>query len=220
VGNEVHFFDSDGDLLGRFEILTRTNSTVVTGRFDRTVPAAIRTTATTTWGLAVDELTGLWHLEAEDVSVFADGAVLASPNNGDYDTVTVSNGAITLDTCHVVIRVGEPYTCDVETLDVDTPDGTLSARKKLVNEITLHLEETRGVFAGTKEPTSGTTDLYELQLRDTEGYDEPNDLFTGRHTLSAAGEWNTNGRVFLRQVDPVPMTILAITTEGGLEGRG
>ena len=223
IGNEIHFYDSDDVLLGRFEILGFTSTTVVTGRFDRTVPVALRSTATTTWAEAVDQLTGLWHLEDKAVSVFADGFVLASPNNDAYDTVTVADGSITLDECAAVIHVGLPYFCDTETLDIDSSSGaTLAGKKKIVRAVTLHVEETRGLWVGGKAPSDDDDDplegLHEPKVRHLEGYDEPVDLVTDKIKMNIQPQWNSNGRVFIRQVDPIPVTILAITPEGDLEG--
>ena len=47
-------------------------------RFGVTEPPWARTTATTDWGLAKDVITGLSHLEGENVSVLSDGQVAAN----------------------------------------------------------------------------------------------------------------------------------------------
>lgn len=213
VGNEIHFFDSDGELLGRFFIDAYTSATVVTGRFDRDVPAALRATATTTWTRAVDEVTGLWHLEGQAVSVSGDGYVVASPNNENFSTITVTNGTVTLPRCYGVIHVGLPYISDLETLDIDQPSGqTLATRMKKVNAVGAQLEQTRGLWVGGRNP--GDDDpldgLSELLARSDEGYDEPVSLETEKAEVRIEPQWNSNGRVLFRQVDPLPCTILAV----------
>lgn len=235
IGSEIHFYDGNATetpeanavLLGRFTILSWDNVTGLgTGRFDRTVPAELRGGAgggvTSQWAKARKTLTGLWHLEGEDVSVFADGSVAASPNNAGYDVVTVTNGSITLEECAAVIHVGLPFTCDLETLDIDQSSPTLASKKKNVRAVTLHLEETRGVWVGPKAPTDDDDDplegLVELKIRNLEGYDSPVDLLTGKVSVNIKPEWNSNGRIFIRQVDPIPMTVLAITPDGDIEG--
>lgn len=218
VGNAIHFTDSTGSPL-RFTIEGYTSATVVTGKAHKTVPTDLRSTATTIWTKAVDTLAGLWHLEGKQVSVFADGFVVASPNNASYDTITVTDGSITLDKPHGVIHVGLPYLSDIETLDVDTPNGqSLADKRMIVNEVTLYAEETRGIWAGATPPSDDTVDplegLSEAKLRDDEGYELPPNLTTDKLDITIRAEWNSNGRVFIRQVDPIPMTILSINPSG------
>lgn len=218
VGNEIHLTGSDGTLI-RFSIDTFTNTTIVTGKAHKTVPATMQAVAVTVWGKAVDTLAGLDHLEGEDVSVFADGFVIASPNNDAYTTITVASGAITLAKPRVAIHVGIPIISDVETLDIDTVQGeTLRDKKKLITTLDAFVEETRGVFAGSKPPTDDSVDplegLFELKARNEEGYENPTSLKTGIIEIKLESTWNSNGRVFIRQVDPVPMTILSIHPSG------
>jgi hypothetical protein len=53
----------------------------MTGHVDNTLPADLRGFATTVWAKAVKDGDRLAHLEAKKVGVFADGYVVASPNN-------------------------------------------------------------------------------------------------------------------------------------------
>jgi len=218
IGNEIHLTGADGEVI-RAEITAYTSSTVVSVLPNRTVPASLRTTATLVWTRAVDEVAGLWHLEGEDVSVFADEFVVASPFNDAYTTVTVANGKITLDKPYGVIHVGLPYKSDVETLDIDSPNGeSLVDKSKLVGKVTLFVEDTRGIWCGPKPPSDDDTDplesLVEFKIRNEEGYESPVDLKTGDISVMIEPHWNSNGRVFIRQVDPIPMTILSINPSG------
>ena len=220
VGNEIHFTDSTGAVLFRFSIAARSSATVVTGTVDRLVPVASRSAATTSWTKAVDQVTGLSHLEGEEVSVFADGYVVASPNNPAYGTpISVASGVLTLSECYGVIHVGLPYISDIETLDIDSAQGeTLADKQKFVGKVTLHLEKSRGIWVGAKAPSDDTVDalenLTEAKLRDLEGYNEPNSLMTGKLGVAIRPEWNSNGRVFIRQVDPLPISVLAVSPAG------
>ncbi len=220
VGNEIHYTDSDGIVLFRFRITGYTSTTVVTGNVDRLVPVASRSAATTSWTRAVDQATGLDHLEGEQVSVLGDGAVEASPNNPEYGTpLTVTGGSITLSKCYGLIQVGLPYISDIETLEIDTAQGeTLADKSKFVGKVTLHVEKTRGVWVGPKPPTDDSVDplenLTQVKIRNFEGYNETNDLVTGKISVAIRPEWNTNGRVFIRQVDPLPISVLAIAPAG------
>lgn len=219
VDHAIFLTGSDGSII-RFTIEGYTSTTVVTGRAHKTVPASLQAIATTTWTHAVDHLTGLWHLEGENVSIFADGFVVANPNNDAYTTVTVTNGSIQLDKPYGVIHVGKPFTSDIQTLDVDTTQAeTLIDKLKLVNKATVYVETTRGLWAGTQEPTSDSdfkTQLTEFKLRTYENYDEPVELKTEPIDVNIKGTWNKGGRVFLRQTDPVPAKILSIAPAGYL----
>ena len=218
IGNEVHFNDGNGVSL-RFEIEGYTSDTVVTGKPKKTVPVALRGVSSTAWSRAVDELIGLWHLEGKDVSVFADGYVAASPNNESYEIVTVTNGKITLDKPYGVIHVGLPYLSDIETLDIDTSNGeTISDKEKIVNRVNLFVEDTRGIWTGPKPPGDDLDDpvegLTEVKIRNEEDYESPVSLKTDVVDVNIEAEWNSNGRIFVRQIDPIPLSVLAVSPAG------
>jgi hypothetical protein len=216
VGNEVHL--TSGSEIIRFEIKAFTSSTIVTGQVNRTVPAALRSSAVTDWSLAVDEVGGLWHLEGEDVSIFGDAFVEANPNNGSYDTVTVQNGTVSLSRHYSVVHVGLPITSDIETLNIDTAGvQTVADKNKLITNVGVFVENTRGLWAGKEPPDSDSVsngNLSEYKLRQNEGYDEPVELKTEVIEVNIDSSWNSNGRVFVRQSDPVPCTILAVLPSG------
>lgn len=218
VGNAIHLEDEDGDQI-RFTIDAYTGPTVVTGRPHKTVPASLQSVAVSDWAKAVDEVTGLWHLEGKDVSVFADGFVVASPNNAAHVVRTVSDGAVTLDQPYAVIHVGLPITSDIETLDIDVAQGeTLADKKKLITAVNVTVESSRGIFVGPKPPSDDDDDplenLMEAKIRNEEGYDDPVALKTGVVNINTLSQWNSNGRVFIRQVDPIPLSVLAVIPAG------
>jgi hypothetical protein len=166
---------------------------------------------------------GLDHLEGEDVSAFGDGYVAASAKNADYEVVTVTGGEATLSRCYSVIHVGLPITSDLETLDVDLADSrSLANQNKKSSSVVLWLEDTRGGFVGPKPPEDDTRNttadplygLVEFKPRSMEDYDDTPDLKTGPHELKILPEWNSNGRIFIRQVDPLPMSVLGIVIDG------
>lgn len=230
VGNEIQFFGADDGIRIDITITGYTSATVVTGTPSRLVPTELRSQATTDWAKAVDTVSGLHHLLRKRVSIFADGYVIASPNNPDYETFTVdSNGIIELDVCYAVISVGLPYLSDVETLDIDTAQSeTLMGKQKITNELTMKLRKTRGLFVGPMPPeedtgnttNSATYGLTEAKLRQNEHTEEPIELFDGDLKIPIRGKYSQGGRVFIRQVDPLPMEINAIAARGSYqEGR-
>lgn len=222
VGNAVIFYDADGLCLGRFTIAGFTSTTVVTGTFSLTVPTALRATPTYEWHYAVDSVSGLWHLEGETVSVIADGFVIGSPNNSSVGTTyTVTNGQLTLDQPYGVIHVGMPFVSDLQTLNIDADGTALLGKQKTANQIEIYLKESRGVWVGPRDPAddpNNTSDallwnLVELRQRSNENYYEPVAPFTGTERVNILAEWNSNGRIFIRQVDPLPISVLAVLTD-------
>lgn len=222
IGNEIQLNDVNGNQI-RFRITGYTSATIVTGHPNKTVPASLQGVAITLWTKAVQQLLGLRHLQGQMVSVLGDGFVVSSPNNPSIATITVStDGKITLDRPYGVIQVGLPFVSDIETLDIDLPQGeTLSDKVKIISKITAFVNRTRGFWAGNNpnDPTS-LTGLDEFKARNAEGYDAPIELATDQIEINIQPAANKNGRVFIRQVDPVPMTVCAIAPAGLIPTRG
>lgn len=153
-------------------------------------------------GTAATVISGLDHLEGETVSILADGNVVPQQ--------VVTDGEITLPQAATTVHVGLPYTSTLETLSVDIQSGgdTLQGKKKVINRVTLRLEKTRELFIG---PDVGH--LVEVPFRTDEGYEEATRLFTGDKTIVIRSSWGTDGRVTIRQQEPLPITVLAIIPE-------
>lgn len=219
VGTRFDLTGSDGTIV-RCVVTAYSSATVVTVMPQKNVPVAMRGVATATWTKCVKTVTGLWHLEGKQVSVYADKFVVGSPNNASFKTIyTVASGQITLNDPYGVIYVGLPIIADLETLDIDVPQGeTMADKKKLITKLIAFVQAARGLWAGSQPPTSDTTDplenLEELKIRDGETYDAPVDLTTDNVEIPIIGEYNNNGRVFVRQLDPLPLTVLSITPAG------
>lgn len=216
VGNEYWVTGPDGTVI-RYRLTEYVASDTMRGFPDKTVPESMRSVHLTTYARAVNVLSGLDHLEGKAVSVFADGFVVASPNNPDLDPIVVSGGAITLPRPFSYVHVGLPYTSDVETLDMDTPQGpSLKEIKINVTKVWMMVDRSRGIFAGPSAPVDdSTTGLREYKARTAEdGYDLPVALATDTIEIAIDANWESKGRVFLRQVDPVPLTILSLIPTG------
>lgn len=161
-----------------------------------------RTTSPTT------SVTGLSHLEGEDVTVLADGVVV----NG----LTVSSGAITLPQAASVVHVGLAYTSDLETMSLDVGsegDGTSQGKKKKVSRLTVRLHNSRGLWAGPDE-----NNLVEMKWRSGEDYDTATDMFSGDKVIVLPPKYAGDGRLMIRQIDPLPVTVLGIMPEVDTDG--
>jgi hypothetical protein len=93
-----------------------------------------------------------------------------------------------------------------------------------VTSVHAHVEKSRGLWAGAQPPEDDSVDalenLEEFKVRDEEDYDSPVELQTGVIEIAIPSEWNSNGRVFLRQVDPLPIAILSVSPGGVFPFRG
>lgn len=225
VGNVyvIILTDAAGNELSRVRMTVEsfTSTTVVKARASGAIPAGLQNVARTTWQRAVKTLTQIGYLEGKSLSILADGYVVASPNNTDaaYPTITVVGGSITLPQPYTVIRLGLPYISDMQPLDLDLPGGaTIKDKKLLVNEVGLYLERSRGVWIG--DPNGPTTalplkNLREWKARSDEVYGVPVSERTDFFKVKLAAEWGP-GRFLVRQVDPLPLTILSATPIGYL----
>jgi hypothetical protein len=217
VGKEIHLTAGDGTIV-RCVIESYTSATQVIARPNRVVPVDIRyPTEVSEWSKAIKTIGNLHHLEGQQISIFADRFVVANPNNSAYVTRTVTNGSVTLDKGFAVIHVGLPITHDLETLDIDTAQGeTVMDKKKFASRLAIMVEGSRGIWAGTRPPTSDASldGLFELKIRNEESYDDAVTLATGVVDMNIEPSWNAHGRIFIRQTDPVPLTVLAVAPSG------
>jgi hypothetical protein len=168
------------------------------------LPAALRDVDTTKWARAVDELSGLDHLEGKTVSGVADGNLV--------EDLIVTGGAVTLPAPAVMICVGLPYVSELETLDL--PGDDARSRTKTVKKVRVEVEASRGIEAGR--------DLEHLSAwqgrKVAHGYG-PVPLYSGDVELLVSGDWSKTGRAALRQRHPFPVTVLGITREVELGGK-
>ena len=126
----------------------------------------------------------------------------------------MAGGSVTIPNPAGKVHVGLPMTATLETLDLELGNvqglGTVQGRMKSVSEVTLRVEETRGIWIGSKDGSRGDAHLVEYRQRSTEAWREAIQMYTGDIRITPHWDWNTAGRVFIKQFDPLPMTILAI----------
>lgn len=205
VGDAVVVTAADG--VGYTCIITAyTSTTVVSVTPDTELPADIRGAATTSWGLAVDTLTGLDHLEGRTVTALSDGDV-----NPD---MVVTGGEVTLAEPGLVVHVGLPYTARIETLDAENLQGeTWMDKKRKVHAVSVRVKDTRGIWLGFGDNT-----MREHVTEAAGTYGEPTQPETGLITENVDTTWEKTGKVIVEQRDPLPMTILAIIPQGTIGG--
>lgn len=139
-------------------------------------------------------ITGLDHLEGETVKVYGDGLTQADK--------VVSSGSITIATAAKVVQVGLAYCSDLELMRYAPPVelGKFQGSIKRIVKLVLRLYETLSCQFGPDTSNLDSIDSTEL----TES------LYTGDYEVGFPGGYETPGRVFIRQLNPEPMTITAI----------
>jgi hypothetical protein len=153
-------------------------------------------------GVATDTLTGLDHLEGETVTVLSEGAVLRD--------VTVTNGSITLLPTGITTtkaHVGLKYLSELEGLRIEggSRTGTGQGKIKRIYEITFRFYRTGGGEFGTRD----NTDV--IQFRTSANpMNQPVPLFTGDKRLPYPKGYDRDAKVYIKQEQPLPMTVLAI----------
>lgn len=170
-------------------------------------------------GSATATLTGLDHLEGENVVVWADGRDFSTGAGSSQATYTVSGGSITLAETVSAAVIGLPYTATFKSakLAYAAQQGTALTQKKRLDHLGLIMADTHnyGLYYGDDEATldplprvEGAEDVDADQVWET--YD--NDM------IELAGRWDTDSRLFLKGYAPRPVTVMAavisISTSG------
>lgn len=143
------------------------------------------------------------HLKGKPVVALVDGNVVTDLQ---ADPIT---GNVTLDRPGSVIHAGLQYEAALQTLDLDMGQvpgmGSVQARWKSVSEATMRVEKTRGIWTGPSEDR-----LVEYKQRAGEAWNEAIKAYTGDITITPMWDWTKGGTTWVKQFDPLPMTILAI----------
>ena len=151
-------------------------------------------------GSSTSSLAGLYHLEGETVSVMVNGAT--------HPDEVVATGAINLDFGATVAVAGYPYTSSMQTLRIESGsvDGTSQGKPKRIHAITLRLHETVGIEVG-----NSAGELDRIPFRDSSmAMDQAVPLFTGDKEIEFPGGYEDDDRIYVRQTQPLPMTVLGL----------
>ena len=218
VGDELRLYipavlDENGDVETarsevRFEIIQFVNANEAKVRANRDVPVAYQGVAFADWEFLRDTFQGLAHLEGKEVAVLADANVQGRK--------TVTGGQITLDHPAAVVHVGLPYRSLIESLDINVPGAeTVRDRPKLINGVSVLVKDTRGCYTGATMAT-----LDEFKQREFEPYEDATTLYSGVMHVNTTNTWDKNGRFFVVQEDPLPVTILSLIPDVAIAGVG
>jgi hypothetical protein len=151
-------------------------------------------------GSATTTISGLDHLEGQTVSVLADGAT--------HPDKVVSSGGITLERSSTKVKVGLGYTSLLQTMRIDAggDNGTSQSKTKRIYEITARLYESIGIEIGPD-----LANMERIPFRSSANpMDSGVNVFTGDKDIEFRGNYETDGFIFVRQTQPLPLTVLSL----------
>jgi hypothetical protein len=151
-------------------------------------------------GTATTTLSGLYHLPGETVAVLANGS--------SHPDRTVSGGGVSLAYSSTTAAVGYGYTSSMQTMRIEagSADGTSQGKPKRIHAITLRLFETVGIEVG-----NSSVENDRIFFRDSSmPMDQAVPLFTGDKDIEFPGGYNDDDRLYVRQDQPLPMSVLAL----------
>jgi hypothetical protein len=181
------------------------------------------------WGISVTTLSGLDHLEEENVSVLADGGT-------DKPSKVVSSGSITLANDYFVVAVGLPYDQKLRLLpkELGSVRGTSQGKKQRINEVAFKLYRShRGFYVGGTETEldvvsyieSTTEEIYytgtipnphfilqRISSRDPSTLmGMPEVLFSGVvANITFQDDYQYGSEIFIKNSDPLPVEFISI----------
>jgi hypothetical protein len=171
------------------------------------------------WTITAPVLTvyGLNHLEGNQVSILADGVVVAPQK--------VVNGTVSLPQPASQVVVGLGFTCQLQTLYLDIPGpATVQGRRKLIDSAVVRLAGSGFPFEiGANQPDAATqpgqvnvpwTNLSGLQQPPNSlSPQQPFELFSGDVFSDVVDAWNQpGGQIAVQQTAPIPLNLLSIVT--------
>jgi hypothetical protein len=163
-------------------------------------------------GVETDTVTGLAHLEGEEVQLFVDG--------NTHPPVTVESGAITLAQGRtgstIAVGLQNKWAFLSSRIEAGARDGVAQGKIKRLSGLAVRILNGLGLRYG---PSADA--LTEETFNAGAGYDESTPLFSGDKIFrSWPGGYETDGRVYLEHDGPLPMTILALMPDITTYDRG
>lgn len=146
-------------------------------------------------------ISGLWHLEGMTVNIIADGAT--------HPPRVVTGGTITLQGNFSKVQIGLPIIADFQTLPLGLQLPAMGGGiQKNVNNASLRMVNTSGILVGPN-----FNKLRPMKQRTSEPYGTAAALMNREQLMPIDPTWGQDAQVCVRQVEPQPVTITAITLE-------
>lgn len=203
VGQRIRAINTTtGVVLGELEITQYNSGTEVLG--DVVYDFSTTSYVANAWGISVNTVSGLDHLEAKNVAFLVDGGT-------DDTTLTVASGSITIPDGDdgFIINVGLGYTSRWKNMPIEAGSqlGTAQGKKKRIYQCGYKFYRSLGMKVGGDE--NNLKDLIlrnpETLMGDVEAY------FTGivePRKLDSTADYE--GHIVIEQSRPLPMCILSV----------
>jgi len=226
VGQRIRA-NSSGTIQGEAIITGYTSSTIVVGsvRSNFTVTSY----SETLWGLSVNTISGLGHLQGKTVTCLVDGGT-------DKPDKVVTGSAITLANDGFVIQVGLPYTQEMKTLppEAGSQRGTSQGKIQRISEVSFkvnrshkgfevggsadeldtvsYIESTTPEILYTGTIPNADFSLERISFRDpATPMGTPELLFTGTiPNVSVRDNWGYGAQLLLSNSDPLPIELIGL----------
>lgn len=158
-------------------------------------------------GLPADKFSGLDHLEGKEVNILGDGIV--------FPQQTVVNGSVKINRECSKVAIGLPIQSDLHTLpivaQIDLAYG--QGLVKNVNKVKLRVYQSSGIWAGPD-----LDGMREYKQRTDEPYGSPPEWKSQEIEIMLYPAWQDGGQIYIRQDDPLPLTVLNIVAETEIGG--
>ena len=151
-------------------------------------------------GSAATTISGLSHLEGENVRILADGAT--------HPDKLVSSGEITLDRAATKAHIGLSYESTLQTMRAEAggTEGTAQGKTKRIRDLTIRVLNSVGAKVG---PSSDNLEL--IPFRDSSmSMDTAVPLFSGDKDIEFPSGYDSDGFIVVKQDQALPLTILSI----------
>lgn len=167
-------------------------------------PSGYYTNPMTQTGAATDTISGLGHLEGEEVSVLADGLV--------HPPVTVTSGTITLNDTYTNVIIGLPYGTKItpHLPDVAISTGTTLGRTQRITKLDIDLYKTLGGIIARTDADNGTFEEELLYREESDTVNTPAPLFTGWKKFDFFEGFNVYPTYSIIQRQPLPLTVRCV----------
>ncbi|MFZ3536274.1 hypothetical protein LCS78_16990 [Vibrio harveyi] len=185
-----------------------TDAKNATAKLEQSLPEHLRNIDISEWGLIINEISGLDHLEGETVGVLMDGM-----DNGKY---VVQGGKITPKVSGLVAHTGLPFRSLARTLPIEVQTkytATTKTKVKSVNSVSLELYDSYGGAAGTT-----INSMYDIKQRLYENYVSPVEPRTGLGQVDVSSSYNNDGQIYFMQDAPLPFNVLSVIPEVEIGG--
>lgn len=231
VGAILRFFDEDKSEID-VKVLSVTDANNIQVQINNIDLFPSNWATGATLYVTMTSISGLSMFEQEYPAVVADGAVLCSPNNDqeNYPKLQVVNGVLTFPAGFhaAIVHVGRPIVGDVMTLDIDTVEQQPTLIESLVvNKIYVKVKDSKGLYVGANFPSdngvSGMVQLDSIPIDYTQDHpiigNRAQPAQTKRFEVVPNGDYRQQGKIAVRQVDPLHAEILSFIPDVEIQRR-